>query len=229
MRPVDRGSAPGDYAQYEDAKADLVSRLGLFCCYCERPIKTLLAVEHVLPKVLRPDLERDWTNFLLACTNCNSTKGDRPVDRAELILPDQDNSIRAFEYAWTGTVKPATHLGQTVAENAARLLWMTGLDKFPDELDGVEYVAALERWQQRSDAWKLAEIQKREITENDSEALRRSTARIALEAGFFSVWMTVFADDADMRRRFIEIFPGTARDCFDPFTTEPLSRSGGHC
>lgn len=229
MRPVDRGPAPREYAQYEDAKADLVSRLGLFCCYCERPIKTLLAVEHVLPKILHPDLELEWSNFLLACTNCNSTKGDRPVDRAAVILPDQDNSIRAFEYAWTGAVKPTMELGERVAENAARILWMTGLDKFPDEFEGEEYVAALERWQQRSDAWKLAVLQKQEIADSDSEALRRSTARLALEAGFFSVWMNVFTDDADMRRRFIEIFPGTARDCFDPVTTESLSRSGGHC
>lgn len=139
------------------------------------------------------------------------------------------NSIRAFEYAWTGTVKAAANLGQTVASKAARLLWMTGLDKFPDEFEGVEYVAAIERWQQRSDAWKLAEIQQLEIAEADSEALRRSTARMALEAGFFSVSMTVFADNADMRRRFIEIFPGTARDCFDSLTTETLSRNGGHC
>jgi hypothetical protein len=41
--------------------------------------------------------------------------------------------------------------------------------------------------------------------------------------------MTVFAADADMRSRFIEIFPGTARDCFDLVSTEALSRSGGHC
>lgn len=229
MRPVDRGPAPREYAQYEDAKADLVSRIGLFCCYCERPIKTLLAVEHVLPKVLRSDLEREWDNFLLACTNCNSTKGDRPVNRAELILPDQDNSLRAFEYAFTGTVKPTTKLGQTVATKAACILWMTGLDKFPDEFEGIEYVAALERWQQRSDAWKLAEIQKREIADADSEALRRSTARIALEAGFFSVWMTVFADDSDMRSRFIDIFPGTTRGCFDAVTTQAISRIDGHC
>jgi hypothetical protein len=41
--------------------------------------------------------------------------------------------------------------------------------------------------------------------------------------------MTVFSDDIDMRRRFIEIFPGTSLLCFDPDTTELLSRSGGHC
>jgi uncharacterized protein (TIGR02646 family) len=229
MRPVERGSAPRDYARYEDAKPDLVARLGLFCCYCERPIKTLLAVEHVIPKILHPELERDWTNFLLACVNCNSTKGDRPVDRHDLILPDQDNPLRAFDYFRSGAVKPSTILNRDVEAKAINILRMTGLDKFPDEFDGEEFVAALDRWQQRSATWTLASTQKREIADHDSEVLRRSTARMSLEAGFFSVWMTVFSDDIDMRRRFIEIFPGTSLLCFDPDTTELLSRSGGHC
>jgi hypothetical protein len=44
-------------------------------------LEASLAVEHVLPK--KPEgvteiiksRELDWENFLLACTNCNSTKG----------------------------------------------------------------------------------------------------------------------------------------------------------
>lgn len=230
MRPVDRGPAPRDYIHYDDAKSDLVARLGLFCCYCERPIKTLLAVEHILPKSLHPNLEREWMNFLLACTNCNSTKGDRPVDRAEVILPDQDHSIRAFEYVSSGAIKATATLGPAIEEKSKRTLWLTGLDKLPTDLhEEAEFQAALERWQQRLLAWKAAKRALERIHSNDSEVLRATVADFAHATGFFSVWMTVFADDADMRRRFIEIFPGTARDCFDPVTTESLSRSGGHC
>ncbi|MEM8995751.1 MAG: HNH endonuclease [Acidobacteriota bacterium] len=77
--PAD-GGAPEvvDFEDYADAKADLVSRLGLFCSYCERAINTNLAVEHIQPKkgdFGRPDLAGRWENFLLACVNCNSTKG----------------------------------------------------------------------------------------------------------------------------------------------------------
>lgn len=48
MRPVCRGPSPRkqDFANYDDAKPDLVSRLGLYCSYCERRIATNLAVEH---------------------------------------------------------------------------------------------------------------------------------------------------------------------------------------
>jgi hypothetical protein len=38
--------------------------------------------------------------------------------------------------------------------------------------------------------------------------------------------MHVFADDPDMRRRFIDAFPGTARDCFDT-SGNPVNRPGG--
>lgn len=54
--------------------------------------------------------------------------------------------------------------------------------------------------------------------------VRRLTAELAAQTGFFSIWMTVFAGDADMRNRLIDAFDGT-RDsgCFDPATTEPCS------
>lgn len=230
MRPVDRGEAPREYSKYEEAKGDLVLRLGLFCSYCERPIKTLLAVEHVLPKSLYPEFKTAWSNFVLGCTNCNSTKGNRDVNRSEVILPDQDNAFRAFVYAPEGTVRPNVTLSNAVQEKAARTLWLTGLDKFPDEFEEeADQIAALERWQQRSLAWREAGDQWRQLQSYDTGPLRKTIARLALATGFFSVWMAVFREDADMRRRFIEVFPGTARDCFDPVTTVEISRSGGHC
>jgi hypothetical protein len=44
--------------------------------------------------------------------------------------------------------------------------------------------------------------------------------------GFFSIWMTVFADHPVMLRRFITAFPGTAETCFD-LNGKPLLRPGG--
>jgi 5-methylcytosine-specific restriction endonuclease McrA len=79
MRPVERGLAPKIYTRYGDAIEDLKSRLGSYCSYCERQVSASLAVEHVIPKNLHPELEREWNNFLLGCTNCNSVKSDREV------------------------------------------------------------------------------------------------------------------------------------------------------
>ena len=56
MRPIERGPWPVDANNkkkklhpYTVAKADLHSRLGRYCSYCER-VKTRLDVEHVVPK-----------------------------------------------------------------------------------------------------------------------------------------------------------------------------------
>src|SRR5260221_6501574 len=75
MRPVDKGAAPALYENYQEAGPDLQVRLGDFCSYCERQIETHLAVEHVQPKSHVPALATVWSNFLLGCVHCNSSKG----------------------------------------------------------------------------------------------------------------------------------------------------------
>jgi hypothetical protein len=59
-----------------------------------------------------------------------------------------------------------------------------------------------------------------------SEEMRRLIVITALGRGFWSVWMTVFASDPDMRRRFVASFAGTAMDCFDA-EMNPVPRPGG--
>lgn len=87
MRPVERGPWPVDEEgnkknldRYPKAKADLLDRLGHYCSYCECRAYPL-HVEHVVPLFHRPDLRGDWGNFLLGCTNCNSTKGTKNDSR----------------------------------------------------------------------------------------------------------------------------------------------------
>ena len=227
MRPVDRGVAPQEFADYADAKPFLVSRLGDYCSYCERPIKTNLAVEHVLAKALRPDLIVEWSNFLLSCVNCNSTKGKKPVDRTKCLLPDQDNTFLAFKYEESGQVFSRDDLADDVREKAQALLTLTGLNKFPTDFpDGDEFEAALERWQQRSQAWAVAEDSRTKLGRKDIPALRDVIVELAKATGFFSVWMHVFRDVDEMRERFVAEFPGTAADCFEG-SGQPVNRPGG--
>ncbi len=115
MRPVRRGASPRttDFADYAQAKPELVSRLGSYCSYCERRIPTNLAVEHLQPKrgpSGHPDLAGRWENFLLACVNCNSTKGDKPVVLADVLLPDRDNTFAAYTYTEDGKVSVVASL-----------------------------------------------------------------------------------------------------------------------
>ena len=108
MRPVLRGNSPQatEYDSYRDAFGELTARIGMFCSYCERRIATQLAVEHIQPKGL-PDyahLRGRWENFLLGCVNCNSTKGDKDVVLANVLLPDRDNTAAAYEYTMDGKI-----------------------------------------------------------------------------------------------------------------------------
>src|SRR5690348_5769226 len=98
MRPVCRGAAPQahDFDPYDAAKPYLVGRMGLYCSYCERRVVTQLAVEHIQPKKGphgHPHLIGRWENYLLACVNCNSAKGDKNVVLADVFLPDRDKHI----------------------------------------------------------------------------------------------------------------------------------------
>lgn len=223
MRPVQRGPSPqaDPFDPYETAKEPLLARLGLYCSYCERRINTNLAVEHIQPKGLAAyaHLETSWTNFLLACVNCNSTKGHQDVDPADVLLPDRDNTFMAYEYTIDGKVGVRNGLNVQLANQARALLALTGLDRdvyqVVDE-NGKQIV--VDRVSKRIESMAIALDQAADIAADpDNLALRRATARMAFCDGSFSVWMTAFAHDGDMQERFIEIFPGTRESgCFGP-------------
>jgi hypothetical protein len=181
----------------------------------------MLAVEHVQPKGLpaHAHLIGWWNNFLLACVNCNSTKKDKPFVLAQVFLPDRDNTYAAFAYLPDGTVSASAQTnsaGLSAAANA--LLELVGLDKAasntPDEND---HQVALDRVRQRMETWLKAEDAMKDIADNpQNDKLRDYVVKLAHETGFFSVWMTVFSSDPDMRLRLIHAFPGTAASgCFD--------------
>ncbi len=231
MRPVCRGPSlqPHDFNPYRTAFRHLLSRLGTYCSYCERRIVSGLHVEHIQPKDgahAHRDLVGRWDNFLLACTNCNSTKKDKRVDLADVLLPDRDNTFVAFVYAEDGSAAPADGLGNTIRDKAEATLALTGLEKRPSiTLDEKDRPLAIERMSQRMQAWLVAEEAKYDVDSNDgNDAVRRAAVRTAKGYGFFSVWMTVFKDDVDMRNRLIDAFEGTrASGCFHPVTTLPVS------
>ncbi len=219
MRPVDRGPAARQYAKYQDAKQDLVNRLGSYCSYCERRIATLLAVEHIQPKGLPQyeHLETEWTNFLLACVNCNSAKVDQPVEPHQILLPDRDNTFHAFRYLDTGEVQVRNGLNAHLPAMATALLELTALNRC-EHLNWDEDVvfSALERLGQRVQAWDQALEARADYEAGQTSA--RSVAREASGAGFFSIWMAAFEGIPAVRAQLIEIFPNTAADCFDAAT-----------
>lgn len=231
MRPVERGDLPIDpntgipivFTDYSQAKPHLIGRLGAYCSYCERLINHLLHVEHIQPKDPRPDLELRWDNFLLSCVNCNSPKGSNELILSDYYWSDRDNTARAFEYLETGNVCVNPSLNESEQEQAQRTLELIGLDRFPSH---PKFSQKDNRWSQRLDAWGIAKRKLKQLKENDTPDKRDDIVELAQAKGFWSVWMTVFREDTDMLKRFINAFPGTCQSCFnDQF--QPIPRPGG--
>jgi len=63
---------------YKCAAVPLTQELGPFCSFCETPLPGLLEVEHCVPKSEYPMFSLAWNNFLLACSPCNTAKGNVP-------------------------------------------------------------------------------------------------------------------------------------------------------
>lgn len=232
MRPVERGPLPNNpdgtprlFRKFQDARADLISRLGEYCSYCEMQLDASLAVEHVQPKKgpgAAAELALDWGNFLLGCTNCNSTKGDRAIVIDDYYWPDRDNTLRMLIYEVGGIISPHPDLTPDEQERAQRTIRLVGLDKTP--LNDPE--AKDRRWNNRREAWDMAQRARRRLATQDTEHLREQIVDNAQAKGYWSIWMTVFADDPDMRQRLIAAFPGTASACFDD-SYFAVARHGG--
>jgi len=225
MRPVDKGAAPAVYAEYHDAGPDLRARLGDYCCYCERQIETTLAVEHVQPKSSVPALLTDWKNFLLGCVNCNSSKGDTPINLMDYLWPDVDNTLRAFEYIRGGMIQPSETLVPILVAKARATIALAGLDRYPGHA-GREPTSADLRWLRRQQAWEKATHYREKLAAQDTDTLREAITDVATGRGEFSIWWTVFVGDTDMRRRLREAFIGTHGACFD-VNENPVPRAGG--
>ncbi|WP_462146228.1 HNH endonuclease [Pseudoalteromonas gelatinilytica] len=234
MRPIERGQIPKEssginksFTTYKKARADLILRLGDYCSYCEMQLDSSLAVEHVQPKkppgaanviVAR---ELDWDNFLLACTNCNSNKGNTDVILNDYLWPDKNNTFKAIKYNVGGLVSATDEFGDDIKDKADALIKLTGLDKTPANDSEVKD----RRWSKRRTVWGRAQRALDRLKLHDTFEMREQIIETAEEAGFWSVWMTVFKDDLDMKKRLINSakYKGTVKMCFD-VNCQPLDR-----
>lgn len=224
MRPVNKGGATQrTYKTYQEARPELLERLGQYCSYCEIRLESALAVEHVLPKEKYPQLELDWDNFLLACSNCNSTKGERDLIITDYLWPHLDNTFRAIQYSDGGIVSPAMGLPADIENKADATIKLTGLDKTPLN----NPTASDRRWQNRRETWDIAHQCKKKLASNNTPQMKDLIVELCKAKGYWSIWMTVFQGDDDMLQRFINAFPGTCCACFIPITHTPIARQGG--
>lgn len=232
MRPILRGDIPNDengdpivFTDHKQARDHLIERLGDYCSYCEIKINTQVDVEHVVPKTPVPALRLEWSNFLLACGNCNSIKGDKTfAEMTEVYWPDRDNTLRAFVYEQDEPPQVADDPAVD-ADIAFETLELTGLDRVPGHPN---FSDRDRRWSKRMNAWGNALLAANLISSADTDEMRQLAIVVAKETGFWSVWYEVFFDDEDMCQRLIDIntFSGTAQDCFDN-DSNVVPRPGG--
>jgi len=218
MRPVDKTSFSGNkttYKPFNTAKDDLITTLGSFCSYCERAvIYPALAVEHIENKDTYPDKECDWSNFLLACVNCNSIKGKKSVQA--VLLPDRDNTFEVFLYLDSGFIQVKPNTGSTLALQAQALINLVRLDRIPS-CNG--YAGSDNLWLIRKEAWVLAHRYLKKYQENKCDI--ETLIDLALLRGFWSVWMQVFENDPAVQKALLNAFTGTNKSYFKSLLSKP--------
>ncbi len=222
MRPVNKGNVPQEkgvdvtFNEYSRSRRYLIDRIGEYCSYCERKLVANLAVEHVKPKATNPGLRLNWDNFLLGCTNCNSTKGDKPVVLNDFIWADQDNSFEFFDYNSSGLVSAINTLSQADQVRVNATIDLVGLDKASPKKGTV-------RWQEASDRRQEHRIQALIESTNyaasygnchDKTLYRDLLITIVKHSGFWSIWMHAFSAYPEVQRELILAFPGTNRAYF---------------
>jgi len=171
-----------------------------------------------------------WDNFLLACPNCNGTKNNIDVIPDDYLWPHKDNTFLALTYSEGGVIRVSTNLSDALKTKAHNTIRLTGLDKSPTTNPKLlnDPARSDRRWENRREVWNIACDAKADLTGHDTPELRKSIITAALGHAYWSIWMTVFKDDADMCRRLIDAFVGTCRECFDEQQGfAPVPRLGG--
>jgi uncharacterized protein (TIGR02646 family) len=226
MRPVNKMQppVPGAFRYHDDARGELLVRLGRYCSYCERAVRSAIHVEHIQPKSLNPRAVADtWVNYMLSCANCNSCKLAENITPADVLLPDRDNTFKAFDLDGDGALRVHSDLTGLAAAQAQATLRLFGLGgRVRDLRDLNGNLVADDRIDDRLDALAQGLVAWITWSENPSPAQMNGIIGSALSTGFFSMWMHAFEDVPSIRQEFINAFTGTDAGCFDPATTLPI-------
>ena len=185
---------------------------------------------------IRRGSDRPGRTFAGTCRYCNSVKNipaqdpgspRRPGAALALYLwPDTANTARAFvSHRHNNDVTVASGLPPDIEIAARRTLEMTGIDRVPGK--NPPPTDKDKRPRKRREAWDVAEIERQELSGHDTPEQRARVGRVAAATGFWSVWRAVFAQDQGMLQILDQAFRGTASDCFDAKTRQPVPRPGG--
>jgi hypothetical protein len=238
MRPIYKGGVPvknygsiktvSDYKQW---RADLIDRIGFYCCYCNIPLKDSPQVEHVIAQDIDPTKALEWENMLLACGPCNRTKSAKSCPPVTHYLPQFHNTHLAFEYfvspvrinnSQAAFVKSAS-IGCDISKSN-NTIDLCGLDK--DTTSDVQKATDL-RWKYRNEAFVKAKIWRNEFDNWANSILDRFVVllkTIVQETGFWSIWYKEFEDVLEIRKMLVNEIVGTDKGSFDLASFNPIPR-----
>lgn len=213
-----------DYNSYRKAKELLLRNLGDYCSYCGKSDPQDLQLEHICPQSLYPNLATKWDNFLLACATCNGAgnKGKKDVVIGECHLPHLNNTFMSFVYKTGGVIVVNPLLDGISRRNAEALYNLVGLGKLPTKDEKEEDTD--KRAMVRLRTWNMAVKYRKEFDEGNFNLDK--LIDYIMSSGGWSIWFTVFKGVDQVRKRLIDEFPGTAKDCFDANNHyEPIFRN----
>lgn len=210
------------YNPHQLANPILKDNLDDFCNYCEG-VNLDPEVEHIVSQHQDELLSTSWSNFLLTCGRCNGrdNKSAKSVDISTLYLPHLNNTMLVFDYCEGGFISIHSGLStQSQKDKATALLNLVCLDKYPGNpkyprtaTHPQGFPANDRRWYHRREEWEKADLKLKQYENRDISA--EVVAEFAHRRGFFSVWFSVFAAHRAVKEALVNIFKGTARDCFD--------------
>lgn len=117
------GSRPND-SRWIGFRADLTTTFSDLCAYCEAVCKG--EVDHFRPKSRFPELVYEWSNWLIACHDCNHAKGDK-WPASGYVDPCAESTSKRPEYYFdfdtlTGELVPKVGLTSTRRQKAQRMI-----------------------------------------------------------------------------------------------------------
>ena len=246
MRPVFRGPVPvkangqpKTVSKYAQWRADLLTRMGKYCSYCNMRLNDSPQVEHVAPKSKGPSTRLlDWNNMLLACGPCNRAKSDTDCPVTTHLLPDYHNTHLAFSWQVVAhperpgelacIIVPKNTLTPAALAKAQATIGLCQLDRITNDPTASDL-----RWQTRLEALVAAQevrLSWNQIALADPGLLPSIVLLVqhaALAYGFFSIWFDVFHDVPVVKAMLLNSFPNTERSCFPAPQFNPVQWVAG--
>lgn len=205
MRKVRKGRAPNRYARWEDARDDLMDRIGAFCSFCEMPLPHMGAVEHVIPRS-RGGARLAWSNFLIACVHCNAAKKNRNATRRGYVWPDRHDTHLFFQYP-IFFVQASPGVATATKRRIESTIDLAGLDRSPGHPD---FSGRDRRWRLRFQATVKAEdaLVRYRRRRHSRDAIA-DLVEMAESTGFFSIWFQTFQGYPEVLNELKARFAGT--------------------